>query len=39
MHSLHLVSDLVNGVVRMGVCAELLVDGVDVILGNGLAED
>lgn len=36
VHSLHLVSDSLNGAVRMGVHAEL---PVDVIFGNGLAGD
>lgn len=37
VHSLCLFSGLVNGDVEMGVRKELPVDGVDVILGNGLA--
>lgn len=34
---LHRKSDLVTGLVTLGVCSQLPVDGVDLILGNDLA--
>lgn len=37
VHKLPLISDLVNGEVDVGVCPQLPVDGVDMILGNSLA--
>ncbi len=37
IHSVYLNSDLVEGMVNMGVCEKLPVDEVDVILGNDLA--
>ena len=37
LHNFALVSGLVNGAVEMGVRTELPMDGVDIILGNGLA--
>lgn len=37
IHSVYLKTDLVTGMVNVGVCEKLPVDGVDVILGNDLA--
>ncbi len=37
LHHVFLKSDLVTGLVTLGVCLQLPVDGVDLILGNDLA--
>ncbi|KAI2644621.1 Retrovirus-related Pol polyprotein [Labeo rohita] len=37
LHQVHLKSDLVNGLVHLGVCEQLTFDGVGLILGNDLA--
>ncbi|KAI2661490.1 Retrovirus-related Pol polyprotein [Labeo rohita] len=37
LHRVYLMSDLVTGLVTLGVCSQLPVDGVDLILGNDLA--
>lgn len=37
LHQVYLKSELVTGLVTLGVCSQLPVDGVDFILGNDLA--
>lgn len=38
LHSIWLTSEQVSGPVKIGVCSELPVEGISVILGNNLAD-
>lgn len=37
LHNVHLCSDLISGLVRLGVREQILVEGVSLIIGNNLA--